>query len=121
MLGAVFISPSPRGEEILRRIEIVIRTCLGATPRRGELPDNGSDESICSQVWKQPPEGASFQTMDSSDIGMTSLNFPYSHGTECHDTPGWQIMRNLSKIQNGGLGFSKVSVLIRHKTAPHEM
>ena len=89
--GTVFISPSPRGEEILRRIEIVIRTCLGAAPRRGELPDNGSDESICSQVWKQPPEGASFQTMDSSDIGMTSLNFPYSHGTQCHDTPGWQI------------------------------
>ena len=68
--GTVFISPSPRGEEILRRIEIVIRTCLGATPRRGELPDNGSDESICSQVWKQPPEGASFQTMDSWDAGI---------------------------------------------------
>ena len=43
--------------------------------------------------------------------------YSVSHGTcVCHDTPGWQIMRNLSKkLQNGEMGSHKVSVLIRHK------
>ena len=56
-------------------------------PRWGVLPDMdvpGGD------IYTPPlPEGE-VGIKESWDCPMTNPNLNYSHGMECHDTPGWQ-------------------------------
>ena len=64
-----------------------MRAGLGETSPDGEF----SQTWMCrGETFIPPlPEGEG-GIKESWDCPMTNLNLNYSHGMECHDTPGWQ-------------------------------